>query len=74
MEGCNEQPVSNQTPTIKDSSFVNTKHLDHLYTPVQFLNGEKAAGIFIYSEAPDYHLVGDSDEGYTCVDDVARAA
>ena len=26
--------------------------------------GIKAAGVFIYSEAPDYHLVGDIDEGF----------
>ena len=55
-------------------SLVNTKHLDHLYAPVTFSDGVKAAGIYIYSEAPDYHLVADSDEGFTCVDDVSRAA
>ena len=69
----NEAPVE-QTEQIKDSSLVNTKHLDHLYTPVTFSNGAPAAGIYIYAEAPDYHLVADSDEGFTCVDDVARAA
>ena len=56
-----------------DSSLVNTKHLDNLYTPVIFEDSVRAAGIFIYSEAPDYHLVADSDEGFTCVDDVSRA-
>ncbi|HZH94543.1 MAG TPA: hypothetical protein VEY06_01610 [Flavisolibacter sp.] len=57
-----------------DSTLINTQHLDHLYTPVTFKNGVKAAGIYIYSEAPDYKLVTDSDEGFTCVDDVSRAA
>ncbi len=71
---CKNKNVTIQTATIKDSLLVNTKHLDHLYTPVHFLNGENAAGIYIYAEAPDYHLVGDSDEGFACVDDVARAA
>jgi hypothetical protein len=60
--------------SIPDSSLVNTKHLDHLYTPVIFADSVKAAGIYIYSEAPDYHLVADSDEGFTCVDDVSRAS
>src|SRR4029078_11837776 len=58
----------------KDTSLVNNIQLDYLYTPVTFSTGTNAAGIFIYSEAPDYHLVGDVDEGFTCVDDVARAA
>jgi hypothetical protein len=57
-----------------DSTLINTQHLDHLYIPVTFKNGVKAAGIYIYSEAPDYRLVTDSDEGFTCVDDVSRAA
>ena len=65
----NSQPVP-----PRDSSLVNTGHLDYLYIPVTFSTGIKAAGIFIYAEAPDYHLVGDIDEGFTCVDDVARAA
>ena len=72
---CDCTKKGNSQPTQpKDTSLVNTSHLDYLYTPVTFSTGIKAAGIFIYSEAPDYHLVGDIDEGFTCVDDVARAA
>ncbi len=56
-----------------DSSYVNTAHLDHLYTPVSFPGGANAAGVYIYADAPDYHLVEAAGEGYTCVDDVARA-
>lgn len=67
---CKRQHDSNP----KDTSLVNTNHLDYLFTPVTFSTGIKAAGIFIYAEAPDYHVVGDIDEGFTCVDDVARAA
>ena len=54
-------------------SLVNTTHLDYLYTPVTFTTGTNAAGIYIYSEAPDYHLVGAAGEGFTSIDDVARA-
>lgn len=61
-------------PPVVDTSLVNLSHLNHLYTPLTFSTGTNAAGIYIYSEAPDYHLVGDADEGFTCVDDVARAA
>lgn len=70
---CNN--TNNKLQTSKAGSPVlNTKHLDHLFVPVTFPNGAKAAGIYIYAEAPDYHHVTDSDEGFTCVDDVARAA
>jgi hypothetical protein len=68
---CKKQ--SNNTPVQPvDSSLVNLRHLNYLYTPFQ-LAGANVAGIYIYSEAPDYHMVADADEGFTCVDDVARA-
>ena len=70
---CNHSK-NNEIKNDLDSSLVNTKHLDHLYTPITFSSGVNAAGIYIYSEASDYHLVADNDEGFTCVDDVARAA
>lgn len=59
--------------TPNDTSLVNTSHLNYLYTPLTFSTGTKAAGIYIYAEAPDYRLVTDDNEGFTCVDDVARA-
>jgi hypothetical protein len=55
-------------------SLVNTSHLDYLCTPVTFADGTEAAGVYIYAEAPDYHLTDAPGEGYTCVDDVSRAA
>jgi hypothetical protein len=61
------------TPAPASTSLVNTTHLDYLYTPLTFSTGVNAAGVYIYSQAPDYHLVADADEGFTCVDDVARA-
>ena len=60
-------------PAVKDTGLVNTSHLDYLYTPVTFSTGTQAAGVYIYAEAPDYHLVEASGEGFACVDDVARA-
>lgn len=53
--------------------FVNTSHLDNLYEEIS-IDGKKLGIIHIYCEYPDYKLVGDSDEGIACVDDVARAA
>jgi hypothetical protein len=72
---CNKQQTGNvNLPPARDTSLVNTNHLDYLYTPVTFATGTLAAGVYIYAEAPDYHVVKDADEGYTCVDDVSRAA
>ncbi|HJW16819.1 MAG TPA: hypothetical protein VJ499_06855 [Flavisolibacter sp.] len=68
---CKKQSNNTPVPPV-DSSLVNLRHLDYLYTAFQ-LNGANVAGIYIYAEAPDYHLVADADEGFTCVDDVARA-
>ena len=71
---CNKQAANNPLVPPADTTLVNTIHLDYLYTPVTFTDGTSAAGIYVYAEAPDYHLVAASGEGYTCVDDVARAA
>lgn len=71
---CKNKKEDKHLSTTADSSLINTNHLDHLYIPVTFASKVKAAGIYIYAEAPDYHLVDDSDEGFTCVDDVSRAA
>ena len=57
---------------IKNSSIINTNHLEHLYEEVE-IDDLKLGTIWIYSDAPNYKLVTDSDEGYTCVDDVSRA-
>ena len=71
---CKKDAKGVTPPPPKDSSLVNLSHLNYLYTPLSFSTGTKAAGVYIYSEAPDYRLVGDADEGFTCVDDGARAA
>jgi hypothetical protein len=71
---CKNQSSNNMVAPPADTSLVNTSHLDYLYTPVTFADGTDAAGIYIYAEAPDYHLTDASGEGYTCVDDVSRAA
>ena len=70
---CKKQAGNNTLPPPADTSLVNTSHLDYLYTPVTFSDGTNAAGIYIYADAPDYHLTGATGEGYTCVDDVSRA-
>jgi hypothetical protein len=65
---------TNKQAAATDSRLINTHHLDYLFTPITFSDSVKVAGIYIYAEAPNYHLVADSDEGFSCVDDVSRAA
>jgi hypothetical protein len=71
---CTKSSTSQPPPPPPDTILINLSHLNYLYTPVTFPNGVNAAGIYIYSEAPDYHLVEASGEGFSCVDDVSRAA
>lgn len=60
--------------SVPDRRYVNLAHLEHLYQTVTLPNSATVGTMAIYSNAPDYHLVGDDDEGFTCIDDVARAA
>jgi hypothetical protein len=73
LVSCSKAGSQPPPPPATDTGLVNLTHLNYLYTPVTFPNGANAAGVYIYADAPDYHLVGDADEGFTCVDDVARA-
>lgn len=61
-------------PPAADTSLTNTTHLANLMTSITFDNGDKAYGVYIYSNAPYYTPAEAPGEGYTCVDDVARAA
>ncbi len=51
---------------------INLNHLKHLYTEVTLENGNEAGVINIYSEYPDYIYAIEPNEGFSCVDDVAR--
>lgn len=55
------------------TSVINTAHLNHLYKEIVIGDTVRLGTVWIYCEAPDYRFVGDEDEGFTCVDDVARA-
>lgn len=52
-------------------SIINTQHLEDLYQEIN-IDDTKMGGIWIYSNAPDYQVLTDEDEGFTCVDDVSR--
>ena len=71
---CTKKAASASTiPPVVDTGLVNTTHLDYLYTPVVFADGIQAAGVYIYSNYPNYVNVDASGEGFACVDDVSRS-
>ncbi len=61
-------------PPVTVPGILNTAHLEKLTVPVTFPNGAKALGVYIYADAPNYTPAFAAGEGFTCVDDVARAA
>ena len=65
--------VSQVSCTANNEFTVNSSHLDYLYEEIN-VDGKEMAIVHIYSNAPDYKYIGDDDEGFACVDDVARAA
>lgn len=58
---------------VQDTSITNATHLNSLNVQVTFENGQKGAGVYIYANAPYYTPADAPGEGFTCVDDVARA-
>lgn len=54
-------------------TLINTNHLEHLYQEIHVDELNHMGTVWIYSNAPEYDLVDDVDEGFTCIDDVARA-
>jgi len=74
---CSKQSVAPQPaplvqPPVIAASILNTSHLEKLAVQVVFPNGEKGEGISIYADAPNYTPTPAVNEGFTCVDDVAR--
>ena len=61
------------SPEKEHQGIINLDHLKHLYTALTLENGKEVGAINIYSEYPDYKFEIEPNEGFTCVDDVARA-
>jgi len=57
-------------PILKDS--INFNHFNHLYKEIDFKD-TKVGIVHIYSQYPNYEYAIEPKEGFTCVDDVARA-
>jgi hypothetical protein len=60
-------------PEKEHHGIINLEHLKYLYAGVTLENGKEVGVINIYSEYPDYSYEIEPNEGFTCVDDVARA-
>lgn len=69
-----EVPVVTQNyiavPLVNNA--INFSHFNHLYKEIDF-KGKKVGIVHIYSKYPNYVFDIEPNEGYTCVDDVARA-
>ncbi len=74
LTACSKHAAAQSTTPPADTALVNFQHLNALTVPVVFAGGMRATGVYIYSQYPDYHPVAATGEGYTCVDDVSRAA
>ncbi len=72
MAACTESADEKTAPSDMKQDAVNLQHFYHLYQDIS-IDGDSMAIIHIYSEAPDYVYAIEPKEGYTCVDDVARA-
>ena len=64
--------TSKKEPVPIASDTINFDHFNHLYKELDF-NGKNVGIVHIYSEYPDYDFEIEPKEGFTCVDDVARA-
>lgn len=73
LASCREvsRPAVHQEASPKQS-VINLSHFDHLYREIT-LAGDTVGIVHIYSEYPDYVYEIEPAEGFTCVDDVARA-
>jgi len=59
--------------TSRMDTLINAAHLEHLYQEVHTEDQTRLGAVWIYSNAPEYVLLNDEDEGFTCIDDVSRA-
>lgn len=69
-------PVTPVTPVppVTSLTWTNDSHLKALYATVKMQNGVDVGTVGIYADYPLYRVVSAQGEGFTCVDDVSRAA
>jgi hypothetical protein len=62
--------IQESKPIVENT--ISFDHFNHLYKEIE-LKGKKVGIVHIYSQYPDYNYDIEPKEGFTCVDDVARA-
>lgn len=67
-------PVVTPIPPVTSLTWTNDSHLKALCKTVKMQNGAEVGTVGIYADYPLYHVVSAQGEGFTCVDDVSRAA
>jgi hypothetical protein len=67
FSACNKN--ENKIPV--EVPIVNLLHFNHLYDEIE-IEGKSLGVVKIYSEYPNYDYAIEPNEGFTCVDDVAR--
>ncbi len=67
---CDKKEEIVENPSVNGS--INFTHFNHLYQEIKF-KGKEVGIVHIYSEYPNYEFAIEPNEGFTCVDDVARA-
>ncbi len=67
-------PPVNPIPPVTSLNWTNDTHLKGLYKLVRMANGIDVGIVGIYADYPSYQPVSAPGEGFTCVDDVSRAA
>ena len=65
LSGCNNE--------VQNELTLNYAHLNYLYKEINLPNGKQAGIIHIYSNYPNYNYDIEPKEGFTFLDDVARA-
>jgi len=62
--------IQESEPIVENT--ISFDHFNHLYKEIE-LKGKKVGIVHIYSQYPDYSYAIEPKEGFTCIDDVARA-
>ena len=70
LVSCNKSEGINSAPYLEEP--INFNHFNHLYKEIDF-QGKEVGIVHIYSEYPTYEYAIEPNEGFTAVDDVARA-
>ncbi len=73
LMSCSNPKAIEIEPDSQEKYPINLAHFNHLYKEIN-LNGDTLGIVHIYSEYPTYEYTIEPAEGFTCVDDVARAA